>query len=86
MGSRLFEQELTGLLTGLAELIGDRYTELSRELDKAMAIPVDSLEKRAKIAELKIRRDEVSKIKKAVSHKLKTSTNRLVISTIEPSN
>jgi hypothetical protein len=83
---KLFEQELTGILTGITKMIGDRYTELSRELDRVRACYPDSLEKRAKIAELKIQRNEIRRLQQRVSKALKTSTNRLVISTIEPSN
>jgi hypothetical protein len=80
------EAELTAIIIKIVDLISDE--DMRTEINiREWRHKKDSLEKLATQAELKIRSYQIRKIRREVLSILKTSTNRIIISTIEtPSN
>lgn len=83
--SNLLQKEIAGIVLKIVNIISDERTAVDSELKKISNFPDFDLAVLARRTELKIRRSQLIKIQKDVSMVLKTSSNHIILSTINPS-
>lgn len=78
------EGQLAGLISNIVDIVTQECETNQKELLRWKS-EKDSLDKMARIAELKIQSRQIEKIRKAMFIVLKKSTNKLVVATINVS-
>jgi hypothetical protein len=83
--TKKFERELVHIVKKIVDFISVQTVEVDKELRRYQALEEETIEKHGSIAVLKIRKQEVNRLRKEVKQIIKKSTNRLVIATITES-
>lgn len=80
--SKLIEAELVRLVSHIVDIITDEHKLIEAELLLWKMKPHD-LDRMANLAELKIKSKQIKNLKKKILSVIKTSTNKLIISSIK---